>query len=77
MEDLEPERVTHISLLDTVRFEDVGGFANFLQELFVGQLDVLSRFISFPNDRSLSRKPVNFALEVGLKWREFTLLGCL
>lgn len=74
---------THVSLLHSVRLEDVGSFANLLEKLLVGQLDVLSRLVSLPDDGSLEKCPEE-ALVTLCKWgfksgkgRELTLFGCL
>lgn len=48
-------RATHVSLLDAEALEDVGGLADLAKELLVGELNVLSRLIGFPDDGSLSR----------------------
>lgn len=46
----------HVSLLDTVGFENVGRLADLLQKLLVGQLDVLSGLIRLPDDGGLSNE---------------------
>ena len=48
-------RKTYVALLDTKGLEDVSGLANLLEELLVGDLEVLSRLVGFPNDGGLNR----------------------
>jgi hypothetical protein len=61
---------TYVALLDTVRFEDVGGLADFLKQLLVGNLDVLSGLISLPDDGNLSERKGQLVAEEKRKARE-------
>lgn len=54
------KQAAHVALLDAVGLEDVGRLADLLQELLVGQLDVLSGLISLPDDGGLpERGPIS------------------
>lgn len=68
---------THVSLLHAKRLEDVGGLADLLEELLVGDLDVLSGLISLPDDGGLANELISDGRSGAERCAGLTLLGCL
>lgn len=56
---------THVSLLDTHSFEDVGSSADLLEQLLISQFYVLSGLICLPNDGSLFQSGVKLRVASG------------
>ena len=81
-ENAEKSEGTHVALLDAKGLEDVGGLADLLEELLVGDLEVLSRLVGLPNDGGLkvvasSIKIIGASERARERGERLTFLGCL